>query len=171
MCVNPPCPHLQIQFVNYYDAYDRTPVLMAMNNGRYASVLDGMTEHAVLEEAMAALRWMFGADTPWPRQWVMSNWTYEPHTLHAYSYWRAGIDPGQAAKAAAPRKGTLFFAGEWAQVVSRAPPGDAGRHRGAGARDGARTGKRCVRPWRARRRMRDTRTARCTLGGAPQRSC
>lgn len=77
-----------VQFVNLVPAYDGTPMLLAINNGRYARHLDGLSQEGVMQEGMKALRDMFADNTiPEPVAFKASNWTHDKHALGAYPYW------------------------------------------------------------------------------------
>lgn len=80
-----------VQYANLAPAYDGTPVLLAINNGRYARHLDGLSQEGVMQEGMRALRDMFGEDIPEPTGFVASNWTYDAHALGAYPFWVVSV--------------------------------------------------------------------------------
>lgn len=78
-----------VQWVNLLPAYDGTPMILAINGGKYARHLDSVSQEGVMREGMKALRDMFGSGIPEPTDFRASNWTYYPHVLGAYPYWKA----------------------------------------------------------------------------------
>ncbi len=99
------------EWLNLYRYTDR-PLLMAFNAARYAERLEGQSDEAVVEGAVAVLRTMYGGDVPRPTAWKVTRWGADPLAMGSYSYLPPGASPSDRAELGKPVDGVLFFAGE-----------------------------------------------------------
>jgi monoamine oxidase len=95
-----------------FDHYTGDPILLGFNAARYALQLEGLSDAAVVADAMTALRAMFGRNIPDPEAMLRSRWGQDPFTHGSYSYIRVGGGPADREALAAPVAARLFFAGE-----------------------------------------------------------
>jgi monoamine oxidase len=90
----------------------RAPVLIGWAGGPKADRFSGVSEKAVLQEAMKSLRSIFN-EVPESELagFFMHNWQSDPFARGAYSYVAVGGEGGREALQA-PLADTLYFAGE-----------------------------------------------------------
>jgi len=88
------------------------PVLLCFNAADYAQVLQSQTDAAVVADAMAALRQVYGATIPAPKGFLRTRWAADPFALGSYSYLAVGSSLADRDALAAPVAPHLYFAGE-----------------------------------------------------------
>ncbi|MEM7351588.1 MAG: FAD-dependent oxidoreductase [Acidobacteriota bacterium] len=88
------------------------PILCGFNGARFGTALESLGDSAIVAEAMAALRAMFGNGIPEPVGHRITRWRQDPFALGAYSF--IPIEGHQAMRRdlAEPIAERLFFAGE-----------------------------------------------------------
>jgi len=115
----PPSPDRRGVF-NTWVPLDRetgAPVLLGFTNGREALRLEkAHTVEAVRDEAMAALRGIFG-DVPDPAGVRYWRWLTDPWSAGCYSYPAVGSPPEDRALYAQPLGDRVFFAGEATEPI------------------------------------------------------
>jgi monoamine oxidase len=99
------------EWVNWRRYTDHA-VLIALTGGAFAVRQNGQSETAIVDEAMATLRTMFGRAVPDPTGFRIARWGLDPLAKCAYSYLRVGGEPADRQRLAAPLTGRVFFAGE-----------------------------------------------------------
>lgn len=88
------------------------PVLMGFNAADHGRRVESQSDATQVQEAMAVLRRMFGAEIPAPQDVLVSRWASDPYALGAYSCHVLGSHPAQRDDLAKSVNGRLFFAGE-----------------------------------------------------------
>ncbi len=88
------------------------PILLCFNAADYAKALTNQSDAAVVADAMAALRSVYGRNLPEPRGYLRTRWAADPFALGSYSYLQVGSTPADRDALAAPVAGRLYFAGE-----------------------------------------------------------
>lgn len=87
------------------------PVLLGFTGADAARAVETMDDGAILAEAMAAVRAMFGASVPDPQAHQFTRWSQDEFTKGAYSF--NGVGSGPADRRALAEGGErLLFAGE-----------------------------------------------------------
>ena len=99
------------EFLNL-SAYGQGPALMAFNAGSYARYLEQYTDEETVEEAMHALRGMFGANFPDPVSAQVTRWAQDPNALGSYSYPSEHTRWDTRVRLLEPVDQRVFFAGE-----------------------------------------------------------
>ena len=97
------------------------PVLMGFTGADAARVVEPLDDRAIVDEAMEAVRAMFGTAAPGPAAWQLTRWSADPFARGSYSFNAVGsgrAHRGELARAEAG--GVLRFAGE---ACSEAYPG------------------------------------------------
>ena len=97
------------------------PVLMGFTGADAARVVEPLDDRAIVDEAMEAVRAMFGTAAPGPAAWQLTRWSADPFARGSYSVNAVGsgrAHRGELARAEAG--GVLRFAGE---ACSEAYPG------------------------------------------------
>lgn len=84
------------------------PYLLALST---ATQLEAGSDAEIVEEAMLALRGMYGDEIPDPLNSYISRWQNDPFSLGAYSYLRQGGRP-EHRQILAENEGLIYFAGE-----------------------------------------------------------
>ncbi|WP_063320090.1 FAD-dependent oxidoreductase [Pseudovibrio sp. Ad13] len=87
-------------------------VLTALSFGNYSRMIETMDHDYMLEDAMKAVRTMFGSDTPDPRHYIATRWSQDPYTKGSFSYAKVGSDPYDFNILSEPIGHCLTFAGE-----------------------------------------------------------
>lgn len=91
----------------------RAPVLLAFHGGDEARIMEALPDAAIMAEAHAALRAMFGNRFPAPKSAQISRWGQDRFALGAYSFATPGTTPKtRVALGGADWDGRLIFAGE-----------------------------------------------------------
>lgn len=107
-----PDPGKWSQWVSFTKATGK-PVLLAFTGADTAKAVEAMDDRAILSEAMAAVRTMFGSSVPDPVAQQFTRWSRDPFALGSYSYTAVGSSPADRKALAAPEAGgALAFAGE-----------------------------------------------------------
>jgi len=96
------------------------PILVGFNSGAYARELERAPDRQVVDESLAVLRTMFGAQIPSPDGWLVTRWASDPFARGSYSYIATGGRGADMDTLAEPVGHRLFFAGE---ATSRAQYG------------------------------------------------
>ncbi|KZK87952.1 4-methylaminobutanoate oxidase (methylamine-forming) [Pseudovibrio sp. W64] len=87
-------------------------VLTALSFGNYSRMIETMDHDYMLEDAMKAVRTMFGWDTPDPRHYIATRWSQDPYTKGAFSYAKVGCNPYDFNVLSEPVSRCLTLAGE-----------------------------------------------------------
>lgn len=98
-------------FMNYRTFSDRN-ILLGLCVGAYAAEAEAMTDAQMSDDAMEAVRVMFGANAPAPVATLATRWSQNPWSRGAYSYASAGSTPADFDVLAEPVADTLLLAGE-----------------------------------------------------------
>ena len=107
-----PDPGKWSQWVSFTKAAGK-PVLLGFTGADTAKAVEAMDDRAIVAEAMAAVRTMFGSSAPDPVAVQMTRWSRDPFALGSYSYNAVGSTPADRKALAAPEVGgALAFAGE-----------------------------------------------------------
>jgi monoamine oxidase len=88
------------------------PVLLGFNAAQRGREIEALTDAQTVDDAMQALRSMFGAAIPEPTGYQITRWAADPCARGAYSFNALGSTPAMRKALAAPSSGKLFFAGE-----------------------------------------------------------
>ncbi|MEO0398995.1 MAG: FAD-dependent oxidoreductase [Pseudomonadota bacterium] len=88
------------------------PVLVAFAGGREARALEALDDDAVIADALAALKTMFGQAVTEPVATLVTNWASDPYALGAYSIVSPGGRPEMRDDLSAPAGTRLYFCGE-----------------------------------------------------------
>lgn len=100
------------QWVSFTKAAGK-PVLLGFTGADLALAVEAMDDRAILAEAMAAVRAMFGSSVPNPVAHQFTRWSKDPFALGAYSFNAVGSGKAdRRALAKAEAGGRLLFAGE-----------------------------------------------------------
>ena len=107
-----PDPGKWSQWVSFTKAAGK-PVLLGFTGADTAKAVEAMDDRAIVAEAMAAVRTMFGNSAPDPVAVQMTRWSRDPFAQGSYSYNAVGSTPADRKALAAPEAGgALAFAGE-----------------------------------------------------------
>jgi len=98
-------------FLNYRTFSDQN-ILLGISVGEYAGKVEQLGDAEMVADATAAVRTMFGANTPDPSGYLLTRWSQNPFSQGAYSYANLGARPRDFDGLATPIDDTLFFAGE-----------------------------------------------------------
>lgn len=90
----------------------QAPVLVGFLGGQYAVRLEKKGERAMYEQAIAALRHMFGNGIPKPTRFAVTRWGMDPFAFGSYSHVPVGSTSAYYDELAKPIDGRVFFAGE-----------------------------------------------------------
>ena len=88
------------------------PILLGFNAARFGQAIEAWSDQAIVADAMATLRTLFGKDIPDPSAWQISRWASDPYARGAYSYHKVGSTPSMREDLARPVGRALYFAGE-----------------------------------------------------------
>ena len=88
------------------------PILLGFNAADDAHAIEGMSDAQVIEDAMSALRGMFGASIPAPVDAQLTRWASDPFALGAYSFNAVGSNASTRKILAQNIDARVFFAGE-----------------------------------------------------------
>lgn len=94
-----------------FHRYTKHPVLMVFNRTEHAEALEGMTDEAVIKEAMEVLRAEFGPNTPEPIDMQRSTWLSDPFSCGTLPHLPPGATSEDHRTLARP-VGRLRFAGD-----------------------------------------------------------
>lgn len=90
-----------------------SPVLIGFSAGDDARQVESLDDRAIVSEAMATLRTMFGSATPEPIATQVTRWSRDPFAFGSYSFSAVGSRPADRTTLARPEAdGRLCFAGE-----------------------------------------------------------
>lgn len=107
-----PDPGKWSQWVSFTKAAGK-PVLLGFTGADTAKAVEAMDDRAIVADAMAAVRAMFGSKAPDPVATQFTRWSRDPFALGSYSYTAVGSTPADRKALAAPEAGgALAFAGE-----------------------------------------------------------
>lgn len=101
----------RVEFYNLHPLH-RVPILVALTGGRYSRKLEAMSEPAVTDAMMKALRAIFGDSIPQPERVQRTRWASDPFTLGAYSIMPPGASMRDFKSLARAPSERLFMAGE-----------------------------------------------------------
>ncbi|GHG53256.1 flavin monoamine oxidase family protein [Streptomyces griseocarneus] len=101
-------------FANWFDLRRvlGAPVLATLAGGPVARRLETLDDAALVREALASLRGIYGAAVTEPVAHRRTRWAADPYARGSYSYPAAGTLPGDRPALAAPVGDRLHFAGE-----------------------------------------------------------
>ncbi len=101
-------------FANWFDLRHVTgaPVLAALHGGPVARRLEGLDDAAVVGEALAVLRGVYGEKATDPLSYRRTRWAADPWARGSYSFPAVGFEPGDHDILAEPVGDRLYFAGE-----------------------------------------------------------
>jgi len=101
------------QFFLFFNVHHATglPVLLALLAGQAAIALEEQDDDEIAEQAMAALRSMFG-DAPEPTKVVVTRWGDDPFAYGSYSFVGVNATGADYTTLAEPVGKELYFAGE-----------------------------------------------------------
>jgi monoamine oxidase len=88
------------------------PILIGFNAAQYGASIEAQADDAIVADAMAVLRTIYGDGIPSPVATRVTRWGADPHALGSYSSNALGSKPAMRDTLAAPVGGRLFFAGE-----------------------------------------------------------
>lgn len=92
------------------------PILMGFNAGAYGRKIEAWSDAAIVEDAMNALRDMFGRQIPRPSDFQLSRWAADPFAYGSYSYLPPGATGATRGELARPVSDKLVLAGEATSV-------------------------------------------------------
>ena len=70
--------------------YIQEPILLAFNSGRFGTQLESLRDEQIVEQAMTALRSIYGNSIPQPTNWLITRWTQDPFAFGSYSHIPSG---------------------------------------------------------------------------------
>ena len=88
------------------------PVLLGFNTGAHGRAVEALSEKAVIDEAYASLRGMFGAKARRPLQALTSAWSRDQWARGSYSYNSVGTTRADRVALSRPTGDRIFWAGE-----------------------------------------------------------
>ena len=88
------------------------PILMGFNAGAYGREIEAWSDAEIVEDAMEALRDMFGRQIPRPSAFQLSRWASDPFAYGSYSYLPPGATRETRAVLAEPMSEKVVLAGE-----------------------------------------------------------
>ncbi|WP_367889454.1 flavin monoamine oxidase family protein [Humibacter ginsenosidimutans] len=99
---------------SWYDvsAISGQPMLLTFAAGPWGRRVQGWDDAAVVDDVMASLRRMYGAEAPEPVAHWITRWGDDPFSVGSYSYVAAGASHEDHDLAATPVGGVLHLAGE-----------------------------------------------------------
>lgn len=97
----------------------QAPVLVGFLGGQYAVKLEHQGERAMYEQALVALRNMFGSTIPKPTRFAVTRWGMDPFACGSYSHVPVGSTSAHFRELAKPIDGRVFFAGEATSLLWR----------------------------------------------------
>lgn len=98
-------------FLNYRK-FSEQNILLGLSVGAAAAVVEKLADQAMAEDAMKAVRTMFGGHVGDPVAYRSTRWSQNPFSRGAYSYTRLGSSPGDYDYLARPVSSKLLLAGE-----------------------------------------------------------
>lgn len=93
-------------------AYTGKPVLLAFNAGSFARSIEKRSDEDLVEEAIGAVRAMFGSQSPDPESYQITRWHGDPFSRGSYSFIAPGVTNRTIKTMSRPVGERLFFAGE-----------------------------------------------------------
>ena len=99
------------EFVNLH-FYTGQPVLIGFNAAKFGRQLEGLSDKAIVADAMQTLRTIYGASVPDPEAWKITRWASDPLAGGSYSHLPPGASGDDYDTLAEPLVEQLFFAGE-----------------------------------------------------------
>ena len=107
------------EWISLADALDQ-PILLGFNAADFGRQIEGWTDAQIVENGMATLRHIFGANVPDPLEYQITRWASDPFAGGSYSFNALGSTPAMRDTLADAVNETLFWAGE---ATSRDYPG------------------------------------------------
>ncbi len=98
-------------WLNYRKFTDEN-VLLGLCVGDYAGKVEKLSDGAMIQDAMKAVRTMFGSNFPDPVAHVATKWSRNPYSKGAYTYSKTGVQPSDFDKLSTPVRDVIVFAGE-----------------------------------------------------------
>ncbi len=99
------------EWVNIFK-YTGKPILLAFNAGKYGLEIEKFSEQEIVQQAMTALRSIYGENIPEPESWKIVKWAADTFAGGSYSYIPPGASEKDYSALAEPIANRLFFAGE-----------------------------------------------------------
>jgi len=102
------------RWMSWYDYSVPTgaPILLGFCAPSAAAEVEALDDAAIVEDALATLRMIYGDTVPDPVASVATRWGQDPFSRGAYSFLKAGAKSSQRKTLAGPVAGSLLFAGE-----------------------------------------------------------
>ncbi|KAF8073249.1 PLP3B [Scenedesmus sp. PABB004] len=106
-----------VQWLEFYSLQQATgqPIIVAFQAGNSAIAAEALSDAALRDGAVRALRTMFGAAVPEPEAVAITRWASDPYSLGSYSMVPPGANGGSRAALCGGADGAgrrLVFAGE-----------------------------------------------------------
>ncbi|WP_349360928.1 FAD-dependent oxidoreductase [Stappia sp.] len=98
-------------FLNYR-TFSPVNALLGVSVGAAAAEIERLDDSAIVDDAMAAVRRMFGPKVPDPVAHRITRWSRDPFARGAYSFAAVGAQPHDFNTLAEPIEKTLLLAGE-----------------------------------------------------------
>jgi monoamine oxidase len=90
----------------------KQPILLGFNAAKRGREIESMTDQQIVEDAMKALRRVFGKTIPNPVDSLITRWASDPFSRGSYSFNALGSTPKDRDTLAEPVSNRIFFAGE-----------------------------------------------------------
>lgn len=90
----------------------KQPILLGFNAAKRGQEIESMTDQQIVEDAMKALRRVFGKTIPNPVDSLITRWASDPFARGSYSFNALGSTPKDRDTLAEPISNRIFFAGE-----------------------------------------------------------
>jgi monoamine oxidase len=87
-------------------------ILCAFNVATFGKEVEFYGDDEIVEQAMSALKIMYGNDIPQPVGHLITRWNSDPFSFGSYSYVPKGASANMREYLAEPVNGKVFFAGE-----------------------------------------------------------
>ncbi|TDR31673.1 flavin monoamine oxidase family protein [Hydromonas duriensis] len=91
---------------------DDTPVLLGFSAAQRAREMEQWSDERIVEDAMVALRDMFGSQIPNPKAYQRTRWASDPYAYGSYSFNAVNSNNEHRKALAEPTQSQLFWAGE-----------------------------------------------------------
>ncbi len=88
------------------------PVLLCFTAAQYGAALESLDNATLIEQMMAVLRTLYGADIPEPDGYLRTHWGQDAYSYGSYSFYGVGSTPDDRAALGEAVAEVLFFAGE-----------------------------------------------------------
>ncbi|MFO0585932.1 MAG: NAD(P)/FAD-dependent oxidoreductase [Polyangiaceae bacterium] len=88
------------------------PLLLGFSAADAAVELEGLSDAALVDDAVARLKSIYGSSVPAPTGFLRTSWSKDPFTLGSYSFNALGVTADTRAALTVPVNDRLYFAGE-----------------------------------------------------------